>query len=120
MFGGFGDADDVEGAGGLPIRLQRPVKQPGPERAVQFRARRAETGHPVTLIALGPPTNIARLFRDYPGSARSIERVVLMGGAIDVPGNVTPLAEFNVWSDPEATALVLRAGVPVTLIGSDV
>ena len=120
LVGSFGDAEDVHGAGGLPIRLPRPVTQPRPERAVQFLARRSETGHPVTLIALGPPTNIARLFRDYPGSTRSIERVVLMGGAIDVPGNVTPVAEFNVWSDPEATALVLRAEVPVTLIGSDV
>lgn len=118
--GSFGDAEDVHGAGGLPIRLPTPLARPLAARAVQFLAHRLETGPPVTLIALGPPTNLARLFRDFPGSSRSVERVVLMGGAVDVPGNVTPHAEFNVWSDPEATALVLRSGVPVTLVGSDV
>jgi len=50
----------------------------------------------------------------------AVKRVVLMGGALDVPGNVTPHAEFNVWSDPEATAFVFNSGVPVTMVGSDV
>jgi inosine-uridine nucleoside N-ribohydrolase len=83
-------------------------------------AQRLEDGPAVTLIVLGPPTNIARLFRDHPGSMKSVERVVIMGGALDVPGNVTDYAEFNVWSDPEATALVFSSGVPVTMVGSDV
>jgi len=83
-------------------------------------AQRLEYGPPVTLIALGPPTNIARLFRDHPGSMKSVDRVVIMGGALDVPGNVTDYAEFNIWSDPEATELVFNSGVPVTMVGSDV
>lgn len=120
LAGSFGDAEDVHGVGGLPIPLPAPVTRPRAAGAVQFLAGRLRTGPPVTLIALGPPTNLARLFRDYPDSVRSVERVVLMGGAVDVPGNVTPHAEFNVWSDPEATALVLRCGAPVALIGSDV
>ncbi len=120
LAGRFGDAEDVHGAGGLPIKLPAPVLRARELSAVEYLAQRVKSGPPVTLIALGPPTNIARLFRNYPGTARSVERVVLMGGALDVPGNVTPHAEFNVWSDPEATALVFNSGAPVTMIGSDV
>ncbi|MDA1256461.1 MAG: nucleoside hydrolase [Chloroflexi bacterium] len=120
LVGSFGDAEDVHGEGGLPIRLPTPVMRPRPGHAVKFLARRLANGPPLTLIALGPPTNVARLFRDFPGSRRFVDRVVVMGGALDVPGNVTPYAEFNVWSDPEATAVVFESGVPVTLVGSDV
>jgi inosine-uridine nucleoside N-ribohydrolase len=120
LSGTFGDAEDVHGAGGLPIKLPAPVLRARERSAVRYLAQRVYSGPPVTLIALGPPTNIARLFRDYPGTAEAVERVVLMGGALDVPGNVTPHAEFNVWSDPEATALVFNSGAPVTMVGSDV
>ena len=88
-------------------------------RRIPWRGR-LKDGPPVALIALGPPTNIARLFRGHPGSAKSVDCVVLMGGAVDVPGNVTSHAEFNMWSDPEATALVFECGVPVTMVGSNV
>jgi len=120
LVGSFGDAEDVHGVGGLPISLPRPSIRTRDEHAVKYMAQRLNDGPPVTLIALGPPTNVARLFRDHPGSVKSVERVVIMGGALDVPGNVTDYAEFNVWSDPEATALVFGSGVPVTMVGSDV
>jgi inosine-uridine nucleoside N-ribohydrolase len=120
LVGSFGDAEDVHGVGGLPISLPRPSIRARDGHAVKYMAQRLEDGPAVTLIVLGPPTNIARLFRDHPGSMKSVERVVIMGGALDVPGNVTDYAEFNVWSDPEATALVFSSGVPVTMVGSDV
>lgn len=120
LTGTFGDAEHVHGAGGLPIRLPLPVTRPRAGHAVKYLADRLRTGPALTLIVLGPPTNIARLFRDFPGATRFVKRVVLMAGAVDVPGNVTPHAEFNVWSDPEATALVFDSGIPVTMVGSDV
>ena len=75
---------------------------------------------PVTLIALGPLTNVAIALLSAPGAAERIERLIVMGGAIRVEGNVTPSAEFNIFADPEAAAIVLRAGVPVTLVPLDV
>ena len=64
----------------------------------------AFTGLPVTLVPLGPMTNIALLLRTYPEAARGIERIVFMGGAAQV-GNATASAEFNVFHDPEAAAI---------------
>lgn len=70
----------------------------------------------ITIVALAPMTNLAVLLRMYPSAADSIERVVFMGGAIG-RGNATEHAEFNVWHDPEATDIVLRSGVPLTMYG---
>ncbi|WP_105975928.1 nucleoside hydrolase [Streptomyces geranii] len=74
---------------------------------------------PVTLIPTAPLTNIALLLRTYPEVTRNIERIVFMGGAVTT-GNATPVAEFNVWHDPEAAAILLTAGVPITMYGLDV
>ena len=74
---------------------------------------------PVTLVPLAPMTNIALLLRTYPHVARHIERIVFMGGAAAI-GNATAAAEFNVWHDPEAAAIVLTSGLPVTMYGLDV
>ncbi len=75
---------------------------------------------PVTLIALGPLTNIARLITRRPDAVDGISPLIVMGGAVDVPGNVTPFAEFNTYSDPEAAEVVFRSGMDVKLIGLDV
>ncbi|MFJ4201880.1 nucleoside hydrolase [Streptomyces sviceus] len=74
---------------------------------------------PVTLIPTAPLTNIALLLRTHPEVVRNIERIVFMGGAV-ATGNATPVAEFNVWHDPEAAAVLLTAGVPITMYGLDV
>ena len=100
----------------LPTAQARPV----PEHAVSFLARRlAEAPERVTLIPVGPLTNIALLLSLHPRVAAKIEQIVLMGGAIGV-GNVTPAAEFNIWADPEAAARVFESGVELTMIGLDV
>ena len=75
---------------------------------------------PVTLIALGPLTNIAILHATSPKTFAKLERIVMMGGGARVIGNMTPAAEFNIWYDPEAAARVFAAGVPITMIGLDV
>jgi inosine-uridine nucleoside N-ribohydrolase len=74
----------------------------------------------LTLIALGPLTNLALALRREASLVRQLAAVVVMGGAVTVPGNVTPVAEFNIYVDPEAAREVFAAGLPLTLIGLDV
>jgi len=73
-----------------------------------------------TLIALGPLTNIARAIERDRATMARLKGIVLMGGAVTVPGNVTPAAEFNVFVDPEAASIVFSAGIPLTVVGLDV
>lgn len=79
-----------------------------------------EADRAMTVITLGPLTNVAIALLSAPAAAERIERIVIMGGAVRAEGNVTPSAEFNIYADPEAAAVVLRSGVPVTLVGLDV
>ena len=75
----------------------------------------------VTLVALGPMTNVALALRRRPDLAPRIRSLVFMGGNARVPGNVTPAAEFNFWFDPEAAAAVLAAPIPrVVMFGLDI
>ena len=78
-----------------------------------------DSQRPVTLVGLAPQTNLALLLRQYPDVVKNIERIVFMGGSTTV-GNATAVAEFNVWHDPEATAIVLDSGVPTFMYGLDV
>ena len=75
---------------------------------------------PITVVALGPLTNVARLIMRHPEAAKGTSTLIVMGGAVDVPGNVTPHAEFNTYSDPEAAEVVFQSGMNVSLIGLDV
>jgi purine nucleosidase/pyrimidine-specific ribonucleoside hydrolase len=77
-------------------------------------------GADLTIVALGPLTNVALALQQDPRRLARAGRIVVMGGAIAVPGNVTPAAEFNFYVDPEAAAAVLDAGLPVELIPLDV
>lgn len=74
---------------------------------------------PVTVVAVGPLTNIAALLLAAPDVADRIAEIVIMGGSTE-RGNSTPYAEFNIYADPEAAAVVLRSGVPVTMCGLNV
>ena len=76
---------------------------------------------PVTLVAVGPLTNLGVVLGDHPELAEQIERVVIMGGAVTVPGNVeaSPAAEWNIYIDPEAARRVIAAGVAVTFVALD-
>ncbi len=79
-----------------------------------------EHGQELTIIATGPLTNIARALSREPRLLRSIQELIIMGGAFAVPGNVTNHAEFNVSADPQAAAIVARAGGPTLWVGLDV
>jgi pyrimidine-specific ribonucleoside hydrolase len=115
--------DDGMGDLGLPA----PAAAPDPRHAVELLrdvlVESAATARPVTLVPLGPLTNVALLLRTHPEVAAGLARIVFMGGAALV-GNATAAAEFNVWHDPEAAAVVLDAsadlGVAVTMYGLDV
>ena len=74
---------------------------------------------PVTIVPLAPLTNIALFLRAFPETAKKVHRIVLMGGSASA-GNATAAAEFNVWHDPEAAAIVFSSGVPITMYGLDV
>ncbi|HCC83863.1 TPA: nucleoside hydrolase [Candidatus Uhrbacteria bacterium] len=74
---------------------------------------------PITILALGPLTNIAKLFTTRPDLISRVQRLVIMGGAITVPGNKNRVAEFNVFCDPEAAESVFNTIIPKTLIPLD-
>lgn len=78
--------------------------------------------HPgeVTFVSVGPWTDLAVCLKSDERFASSLKEIVLMGGAVDHPGNVTESAEFNVFADPEAAAIVLKSGVPTTVFALDV
>lgn len=76
-------------------------------------------GGELTLVAIGPLTNVASALVADPRIAGLIREVVIMGGSLN-RGNITPAAEFNIWADPRAAQLVFESGVPVTLFGLNV
>ena len=113
-----GHVHGTDGLGG--IALPQTSRRPVPGGAVELMRRLIlEHETPVTLIALAPQTNLALLLRTYPEVAGNLERIVFMGGSASV-GNATAVAEFNVWHDPEAAAIVLDANVPAYMYGLDV
>jgi purine nucleosidase len=78
--------------------------------------------HPnqITLVTLGPLTNVATALVRAPEIAKQIQRCVIMGGAANVVGNVTPSAEYNIWCDPEAARIVFRSGMNLEMVGWEV
>lgn len=114
-------ASHVHGEGGLgTVHLPSGERTAAPVNAVELMRRLiTDSARPVTLVALAPQTNLALLLRQYPDLAAKIERIVFMGGSASV-GNATAVAEFNVWHDPEAAAIVLDAGIPTFMYGLDV
>lgn len=78
-----------------------------------------ESKENVTLVALGPLTNLALLIKNHPEVKEKIECIALMGGGID-HGNQTALAEFNIYVDPEAAEIVFQSGLPIIMAGLDV
>ena len=94
-----------------------PVPPAAPQAIVQWARRHAGE---LTLVATGPLTNLAAAVRADREAMRLFREIVVMGGAVRVPGNVTPAAEFNVWSDPEALEALLSEGLPLVLVPLDV
>ena len=106
-----------DGLGGLALPDAPELTSGGP--AAEFLVGAAIAAEPLTVIAIGPLTNLAHACRLDPRWPARVERIVVMGGAIGA-GNVTPVAEANVHADPEAAAIVLGSGAPITLVTLDV
>lgn len=98
------------GLGGVALPPGAPMA-PGLASDVIRRVLR-ESAEPVTLIGIGPATNLALALTTEPAVAANVAQIVLMSGAW-AEGNVTPAAEFNAWSDPEALAILLQSGRPI-------
>ena len=81
---------------------------------------RNEPAGTVTLVPIGPLTNIALAFQDAADIMPRVQEIVLMGGAYFEVGNITPAAEFNIYVDPEAAAIVFKSGIPLTVMPLDV
>lgn len=114
-------ADYVHGRNGLgEVSLPEPREQPVGMHAVDFLIEKilAAPGE-MTLVPIGPLTNIALAVRREPRIAQLVREVVIMGGALRVPGNVTPVSEFNIYADPHAAHVVLHAGWPLRLVPLD-
>ena len=109
-----------DGLGGLadwPSAAAGPGARP---RAVDLIVETAgRSGGDLTMVALGPLTNVAQALEADAARLASIRRLVVMGGAVDVPGNVTPTAEFNFHVDPEAAARVFEVGLTLDVVPLD-
>lgn len=112
----------VHGNDGLGGALaDYPVKLPNGEDAVDFLIKKIEENpHELTLILTAPLTNIARALTQKPSIASLVKEAVIMGGVVQGYGNITPVAEFNIYVDPEAAKIVFHSGLPITLVGLDV
>lgn len=111
---------DVHGATGLDGLVLEPASPPRVHEALpQLAAVLTRATEPVTILALGPLTNIAYLLTEAPQLASAIAQIVIMGGAIAAPGNKSRVAEFNIFCDPEAAAIVFDFPVPKTLVPLD-
>ncbi|MGB1035875.1 MAG: nucleoside hydrolase [Candidatus Puniceispirillales bacterium] len=108
-----------EGFGDLPAMTPSRSADPRPAHVFLAETIRAFPGE-VILCPIGPLTNIARLLEYAPDITGLVKKVVIMGGAVDCPGNVTPYAEANIWNDPHAADKVFAANWDMELIGLDV
>ncbi|MCB8882816.1 nucleoside hydrolase [Acidisoma cellulosilytica] len=116
-------AEHVHGATGLNgPDLPEPSMPLQAQHGVDFLVDylRAEPACEITLCVLGPLTNIAMALIKAPDIKPRIREIVLMGGAYFEVGNITPTAEFNIYVDPDAAAIVLGSGVPVVMLPLDV
>jgi inosine-uridine nucleoside N-ribohydrolase len=111
-------AHGENGLGGatFPEPKRKPIPQPAPEFISQTVRRFPGE---VTLITIGPLTNVAAALTSDASLAGMVRALVMMGGSLS-GGNITPAAEFNVYVDPEAARIVFQSGIPVTMVGLDV
>lgn len=116
-------AEHVHGKTGLDgPQLPEPTMPLADGHAVEFLidTLRREPAGSVTLVPIGPLTNVAAAFRAAPDIIPRVGQIVLMGGAYFEVGNITPAAEFNIYVDPEAADIVFRSGVDLVVMPLDV
>jgi len=102
---------------GLPLHSREPASHRGVQALIDTIM---DNPGEIELVTLGPLTNIALALRLEPGIIGAVKRVVTMGGTAVLPGNITPLAEFNFWADPEAAYIVANSGLQFEMAGWDI
>jgi len=115
-------APETHGNTGLGYaKLPEPRIKPTPQHGSDFLIEKilSNPGE-MTLVAIGPLTNIALAIRKEPRIVGALKELIIMGGAIRYEGNTTALAEFNTYVDPHAAHIVYHAGIPTTLVPLDV
>ena len=117
-----GAASFVHGENGQGnVELKPPANKTLEIDAVTFLKNQIEVQpNEITLVPVGPLTNIANLLTNHPGIDSKIKEIVLMGGNAQSPGNATPTAEANILNDPEAADVVFSAQCEITMVGLDV
>jgi purine nucleosidase len=111
-------ADWFHGKDGLgDHRYPTPRRSAEKQHAVDAIIDTVRSNPGLTLVTLGPLTNIALTLAQAPDLARNVGRCVIMGGAPCCEGNVTPAAEYNMWVDPEAARMVFHSGLPIEMVG---
>ncbi|WP_282610356.1 nucleoside hydrolase [Pelagibius sp. Alg239-R121] len=116
-------AEEVHGKTGIDgIEITEPITPLSDIHAVDFLVETlsAAEKNAITLVPIGPLTNIAAALIKAPEIAEKIREIVLMGGAMREGGNTTPSAEFNIYVDPHAADVVFRCGRPIVVMGLDV
>lgn len=116
------NAEVTHGKNGLGYaELPAPKIKPVEKHAVELiRDLVMQNPGEISVVAIGPLTNIAMAIRLYPQIAQTVKHIYIMGGAINHCGNMTPQAEFNIYCDPHAASIVFHSGIPFTLIPLDV
>jgi purine nucleosidase len=115
-------ADDFHGADGLGnYPVFTPDKGEESQGALDFiiETLRTRPAYSVTLAITGPMTNIAQAFSQAPDIVERVNQIVVMGGARSEGGNITASAEYNIYADPDAAAIVFASGCPLVVIGLD-
>jgi purine nucleosidase len=115
-------APETHGNTGLGYaKLSEPLNQPKVQKGSDFLIEKIMSSPgEITLVCIGPLTNVALAIRQEPRIVDAVKEVFIMGGAIRHEGNTTPLAEFNTFVDPHAAHIVFHSGVPITLTPLDV
>lgn len=104
-----------DGMGGMNYPAPKRAAQAGHAVDAMIDVIRANPG--IILVTLGPLINVAAAVLKAPDIVANVSRCVVMGGAANVVGNITPAAEYNIWCDPEAARAVFRSGLPVEMVG---
>ncbi|MDQ3375901.1 MAG: nucleoside hydrolase [Actinomycetota bacterium] len=115
-------AQEVHGLDGMgDIGLPLSGREPAPGHAVDVLVEKIDASPgELSLVTLGPLTNVALALLKDPSIAGKVKDCVMMGGTGRGPGNVTPVAEYNIWADPEAAKVVFESGMPLTMVGWDI
>jgi purine nucleosidase/pyrimidine-specific ribonucleoside hydrolase len=114
-------APDIHGESGLEgADMPAPTKEKDSRTAIEFMAEMVKK-HPgeVTIVAVGPLTNVAHFINIYPELTKDVKEIVIMGGGIEF-GNTTPAAEFNIFADPEAAQILFDSGIHSVVFPLDV